>query len=210
VRSFHTFGANKKTIEMKKSLIFLFAFITIATLAAGQTSTGNMMVGGGLTYSSVSYADRSTENQSDVSFSPGFGYFINDNLAVGAAVSLSSSRDGTGPNRDVRTSFGLGPFARYYIFTANERFGFFGHGQLTFATGKSDVGGLVSGTNSLSIAVSPGAAFFFNEHWAVEFTIRGFVFRTSDPNTDNDNDTYNAVDVGLGLFSPSLGFRYHF
>jgi outer membrane protein len=195
---------------MKRTLIFLFAFIAITNLADAQTSTGNMMVGGGLIYSSISYPGQTTENQSTVSFSPGFGYFINDNLAVGAALSLSSFRDGTGPNRNVQNSFGLGPFARYYIFTANERFGFFGHGELTFATGNSNFAGLVARNNSLSIALSPGAAFFFNDHWAAEFAIQGLVFRTTDPNTNNDNDTYNTVNLRLALFSPSLGLRYHF
>ena len=195
---------------MKKTFIFLLAFITISNLAAAQTSAGNMMVGGGLSYSSVSYPGTTTSNEANISFSPGFGYFISENLAVGAALTMSSFRDGTGPNRDVQSSVGIGPFARYYIFTSNEQFGFFGHGQLTFASGKSDFAGNISRNNSLSIALSPGAAFFFNEHWAVELTIRGLVYRTTDPNTDQENDTYNTVDVGLGLFSPSLGFRYHF
>ena len=97
------------------------------------------------------------------------------------------------------------------MFTSNESFGFFGQAQLSFSTGKSDPPvGNVMRSNSVSFALSPGAVFFFNEHWAVEFSLRGFVFRSTDPNTDNDDDKYSTVELGLNSLSPALGFRYHF
>ena len=194
---------------MNKSFIVLFALTIGVTCAHAQTSSGNMMVGGGLTFSSVSYQGGSANDGNRVSFSPGFGYFINDNLAVGSTLVLTSERSGTGSNKTISTSFELGPFARYYIFTSNERFGFFGQAQLTFGTGKTDPPtGDVTRRNSLEVALSPGAAYFFNEHWAVEFAIRGFAFRSVNP--DGDNDKYTVVDLGLNSFEPTLAFRYHF
>jgi hypothetical protein len=170
-----------------------------------------MMLGGGLSFSSTSYPDAASNNGSFVTFSPGFGYFISDNLAIGTSLTISSSRNGTGDNKNVYSSFVLGPIASYYILTSNERFGFFGQAQLSFASGKSNpaVGG-VTKSNSVAFSVFPGAAYFFNEHWALELTITGFAFSSNDQNTSNDNDKYNNVQLGLNSLSPSLGIRYHF
>ncbi len=196
---------------MNKSIIALFLMTMGVTAAQAQTSSGDMMVGGGFEFSSVSYQAGSANDENRFSFTPSFGYFVSDNLAVGASLTLSSERDGTGAGKTVRSSFGLGPFARYYIFTSNEKFGFFGQAQLSFSSGKTDPpAGNVRRNNAVSFALSPGMAFFFNEHWAVEFAFRGFVFSSTDPDTDTDNDKYSVVQFGVQSFSPSLGFRYHF
>ncbi len=180
-----------------------------ASALQAQTSPGDMMVGGGLNFSSTSHQGGSTSNS--VEFSPGVGYFVSDNFAVGATLTISSERDGTGAGKRLTSAFGLGPFARYYIFTSNERFGFFGQAHLGFVAHKTDppVGAVVKG-NEISFALSPGAVYFFNEHWAAEFMIRGFALTSRDPNTDNDNDKYTMVEFGLNSLMPTLGFRYHF
>lgn len=64
--------------------------------------------------------------------------------------------------------------------------------------------------NSIQFDISPGAAFFFNEHWAMEMSFSLFGIRSSDPDTDNENDKVTTVSFGLNSFSPSLGLRYHF
>jgi outer membrane protein len=196
---------------MNKSLILVFAFFTVTTSIMAQTSSGNMMLGGGVTFNSVSYENGSANDGSSVTFSPGFGYFISDNLAIGTTFTLSSSRNGTGANKNVNSSFGLGPFARYYLFTSNESFAFFGQAQITFASGKNDPAfGNVSKSNSIALSIFPGAAYFFNEHWAIELAITGFIFSSTDPNTSNDNDKYSGVHLGLNSLTPNLGIRYHF
>jgi outer membrane protein len=191
------------------TLFLVFATFTIGSHA--QTSSGNMMVGGGLRFSSTSYENGSVNDISTVTFSPGFAYFIRDNFAVGATLGMMSSREGTGPNKTLRSSLGFGPFARYYIFTSNDRFGFFGQAQLEFSGGKTDPAtGNLSRNNAVSFSLSPGAAFFFNEHWALEFSVTGFTFTSGNADTDSDGNKYTRVVFGLDSFSPGLGFRYHF
>lgn len=196
---------------MNKPFIVLCMLVMGASALHAQTSSGNMMIGGGLNFSSVSYQAGNANNWNSVEFTPGFGYFVSDNFAVGATLILGSEREGTGAGKTLSSSFGLGPFARYYIFTSNENFGFFGQAQLSFTADKTDppVGGVVKG-NEIAFALSPGAVFFFNEHWAVEFMIRGFALTSRDPNTNNNNDKYTRVELGLNSLTPSLGFRYHF
>lgn len=196
---------------MNKSFFFVFVFLITTTCVYSQTSSGNMMLGGGFEFSSVARQSGNANDASSFTFFPSFGYFVSDNLAVGASLSLGSTRTGTGTNKEVTTAFSFGPFARYYLFTSNEQFAFFGQAGLNFGTQKTDpaFGGVAKG-NFFSFAVSPGAAFFFNERWALELAITGFAISSTDPNTSNDNDKVTRVNFDISSFSPQLGFRYHF
>ncbi|MEX2232054.1 MAG: outer membrane beta-barrel protein [Cyclobacteriaceae bacterium] len=196
---------------MNKSFFLLFASLIVTTSINAQTSSGNMMVGGSIDFSSVARESGSVNDVSSVTFSPSFGYFIIDNFAVGVSLTLGSTRTGTGAGKTVSSSFALGPFARYYLFTSNDRFAFFGQAGLNFGSGKTDpAAGGVTKNSFISFAVSPGAAFFFNEHWGLEFSITGFQISSSDPDTATDNDKVTRVDFDLRSLSPTLGFRYHF
>jgi hypothetical protein len=183
----------------------------ITAWAHGQTSAGSMMVGGSVSLTSSSRESGSVNDASSFEFSPEFGYFISDNFAIGASLSFGSSRNGTGNAKTTGSSFGIGPFARYYLFTSNEKFGFFGHAKLNFQTGRTDPPlNEVVKSQTISFTLQPGAAYFFNEHWAIELYIAGFRISSTDPNTANDNDKRTDVNFSLSSFSPSLGFRYHF
>ena len=196
---------------MNKSFIVVFALVTATTMAHAQTSAGNMMAGGAVIFGSSSRQGGSVNDYSQFYLSPSFGYFVGENLAVGTSLTFGTSREGTGAAKTTTNSFGLGPFVRYYKFTSSDNFAFFGQAGLTFETGKSDPPvGAVANSNALSFSLFPGAAYFFNEHWAAEFSITGFVLRTEDPNTDNDNDKRTTVDFSIHSFSPALGLRYHF
>jgi len=195
---------------MNRSLIFVFLMF-FTTCAWSQTSSGNMMVGGAIEFSSRSYESGSANNSANFVFAPGFGYFISDNLAVGAGLSLSSWRNGTGAAKTVTSSFGFSPFARYYKFTSNESFAFFGQALLSVSTSKTDPpSGNITRGNGIYFAISPGASYFFNEHWAMELSMSLFSIASSDPDTDNSDDKVTTVSFGVDSFSPSIGVRYHF
>jgi hypothetical protein len=195
---------------MNKSLL-VFALVIATTVAYAQTSAGNMMAGGSIEFNSYSGEGGSPNDASSFTFSPSFGYFISDNFAVGTSLTLGSSRSGTGAGKTTSSEFGIGPFARYYKYTSNENLAIFGQAGLNFETGKSDPSfGAVRHSSAISFSISPGAAYFFNEHWAAEVTITGFRISSSDPDTDNDGDKTTSVAFILSSFSPTLGFRYHF
>jgi hypothetical protein len=183
--------------------------LSLGTLQA-QTESGNMMLGGNLSFYSTSYQGSNAKNNG-MTFSPSFGYFLKDNLAVGASLAVSNNSSGTGSNKDVNSSFAFGPFARFYKFTSNENFAFFAQAGLNFGSGKSDPAvGATTKTRSLSLYISPGFSYFFSKHWAGELSFAGLVFQSYDPNTSNGNDKSNTVQFGLSSFSPSLGVRYYF
>jgi len=197
---------------MNKSFIPVFAFIIMTTtLVNGQTTSGSMMVGGSIDFTSYTRQGGSSSDYNEFTFSPSFGFFISDNFAVGTSLSIGTRRTGTGSSKTTESSFGIGPFARYYKFTSNDRFAFFGEAGISFASGKTDPPlGNVTKSSSISFSLSPGAAFFFNEHWALELAITGFGVTSYDPDTSNDDDKYTLVNFDIRSFSPSLGVRYHF
>lgn len=195
---------------MNKFLIPVVALVIASFTSHAQTSAGNMMVGGTIDLTSVSYQGNQG-NASSFTLTPVFGYFVSDALAVGGVLSVGSSHSGTGAGKSTASSFGFGPFARYYMFTSNENLAIFGQALLTFETEKSDPAfGNVKHGNDIAFAISPGATYFFNEHWAAEVTLKGLSLVSTDPDTDNPDDKYTAVNFNLSSFSPTLGFRYHF
>jgi hypothetical protein len=171
-----------------------------------------MMVGGSLSYYSQSYQGNSDVGNSGISFVPSFGYFVAENLAVGAGLTISSATSDNGTNKTVVKGFGIAPFARYYKFTSNEDFAFFAQAVLGIESGKVDVtpGGETK-SSTLSFDVSPGFAYFFNDHWAAEFAIGGILrYESFDPNKDNDDDKQSNFNFGISSLSPNVGIRYHF
>lgn len=186
-----------------KTITFLAVLVLFSVIGVmGQTSAGNMMIGGSFSLGTTSF-EGAGSNSTYTSVSPSFGYFIADNLAIGAGIDLTSSSFGSDTDR----SFGISPFARYYKFTSNENFAFVGQASIRYATDRDENGPNVSTATSLSFNVSPGFTYFFTKHWALDFFLSGLQVRTSNPEGDNNNST--AFNLGISL-SPSLGFRYHF
>ncbi len=196
---------------MNRFFILVIASALVPTYLKAQTSSGNMMVGGSFSFNSYSYSGASTNDGNSVSFFPGFGYFIKENFAIGTSLALSSTRNGTGVEKSTSSDFGISPFARYYKFTSNESFAFFGEAGMSFRFGKAVPAiGAVTKSNSIAFWLSPGAAYFFNEHWALELSITGLVISAGNPDTSNDNNKFTRVYFDLSSWSPVLGLRYHF
>lgn len=193
---------------MNKALFFLLAS-SLTAIAYAQTSQGNMMVGGSFEFNSTSYHATDLNNYSSFQISPSFGYFISDNFAVGANLGISTSRNGIGAGKTFYTSFGLGPFARYYFFMSNEKFAFFGDADLSFAVDKTNPpSGNTSRGSHVRFALSPGAVYFLNEHWAAEPGIGGL--SVVSRNHENNNDDSTSFRFALSSFGSNLGVRYHF
>ena len=195
---------------MKGPSFFLLACLLTTPVVYGQTSQGDMMIGGEIDLRSTSFKG-STSKTSEFGFSPSFGYFIGDNFALGAGIGIYNVTNKTNLGKNVNTSLFLGPFARYYFFTSSESFAFFGEAELGFGADKStQVSGEVSRGNYINFTISPGASYFFNEHWATELSMGFFSVVSNDPDTERENDGYTSVRFFINSFSPTLGVRYHF
>jgi outer membrane protein len=194
---------------MKKTT-FILLLIASSLASQAQTAAGNMMVGGTLSVTSNSYSGGDFKTTS-TAFAPSFGYFVSDNFAVGASISIIGSSDDNGTTTDKSSSFGIGPFARYYKFTSNEDFAFFGQGTIQYVAGKEDdTAGNDVKFSQVSFAVAPGFAYFPTDHWAIDFSLTLLSVTSEDPNKDADDDNNTYVRFGLNTLSPSIGIRYHF
>ena len=143
------------TIFMKNTLSIAVILVASLTGLKAQTEKGDWLVGGQLQLNTA-------KNSSTIEFSPDFGFFVIDNLAIGGRLSTNYSKLG-----DVKvTSLGVGPFARYYF--TNEKVRPFFTGDMEFLNRKVSSPGSSTTENAFAYLLGGGAAIFINENVALE------------------------------------------
>lgn len=193
---------------MKNFLTLVTLFAISLGFAQAQTTAGNIMVGGTFMITSDKQETAGEDiKSSSFTFNPSVGYFIQDNLAIGADLLIRTGKNG----EDKNSAFSFGPFARYYMFTSNDKFAFYGQGGLRFGSTKIEPDGadeIKGGT--FQFYISPGFAYFFNEKWALDLQLDGISYYSEDPNkdSDSDDDKESSFQFGVSSLSPRLGFRY--
>jgi outer membrane protein len=179
--------------------------------ALAQTSSGTVAVGGGIRFTSVTQETGAQDSKTtQVLFRPNVGYFVANNFMVGVNLDLSSSKTKTGTGESKNSGYNVGPFARYYMFTSNEKFAFIGEAGLLFGSSKyTPTSGNEQKGSSVNFYISPGFTYFLSEKWGLDFQLQGIEFSSTDPNKDVDNDKRNTITIGAEFFNPFLGFRYY-
>lgn len=189
---------------MKK--ITLLAIAVCASLGAfAQFNQGRMIVGGSAEFSIITDKTKSggttvtDGTTTSLSIAPGFGYFIIDNLAVGASVTLAvSKRNARGNGSDYNsTGVNFGPFARYYL-----PFGLFFQGKFSLGTSKTLFDNSAdSKYNTSGLSLSAGYPIFLSDNVALEPEVG---YRTSRyKETDS-----NRKDIDSGIFM-RIGFQIY-
>jgi outer membrane protein len=192
---------------MKK--ITLFAIAMFATLGAfAQFNKGRMLVGGSSEFSTNKNKEKdgntTTTNSTQTSFSlsPNFGYFVIDQLAVGASLGFGVDKwnDKSGGDFDnSTTSFQIAPFVRYYL-----PVGVFFQGRFGVGTQKTKFDNDNFGErkyNNSGLSLSAGYVIFLNDYVALEPELG---YRTSK-SKEKDSD---EKDIDSGLFL-RIGFQIY-
>lgn len=226
--------------------------LAVAGMVAGtvlsvnaQISSGSMMFGGSLgaditlekttKSTAVGASDVKMPGHTDWNFSPTFGYFISDGLAVGVNLSVGSSFVKMVTTNDKKTTehisqslMGFGLFARKYM-AVNEKV--YLHGQIGFnyASGSytdRDTDGadkLKDGdkntTTSLGINITPGLTYFVAPSWGIDFSLNNIVsYNTNTTKTEvpaagsvgayTNETSGGSFSIGAGL-TPTLGLFYY-
>jgi outer membrane protein len=195
-----------KTNAMKKITILVIA-IASSFAAFAQYNQGRMLVGGSFELSTntdkTRDGGRTITNGTRTTFnlSPRFGYFIMDNLAIGAGVGLGLSKWNSKNNgSDYNTSsISFQPFARYYLPVNVFFHGEFGVGTSTTKSEDSNFADYKY--NSINLALGAGYALFLTDNVAVEPML---TYRFSRSKYDYDNE--KNIDSGLFL---SVGFQIY-
>jgi hypothetical protein len=119
--------------------LFLIVVLSFVAIAQEIPTKGDISIGGSFLFAKTSYPKTS---MSILSFSPEFSYFVNNNLEIGAALSIQSS-DFSNSNT---TAIGIGPYLAAYFKTQNIK-PYIGI-VYTYVTSKSTYGGQTFSDNS--------------------------------------------------------------
>lgn len=167
---------------MKKLLlsVMLLAAGTIAVQA--QTTKGDWMVGGNFRLN--------TSGNTEISLTPNAGVFLIKNFAFGGNVNLNYSKDGLTKT----TSFGIGPYLRYYFGKENVRPIL--HGNFNFLSSKVKINNVSSTNNGTNFFLGGGAAVFLGDHVSLDI-LGGY-----------DHTDYNSL-AGTGGFALNVGFQVY-
>ena len=175
---------------MIKKLIIITAIIAYACVCTAQTQKGKWTIGGGIGFSSMSTTDKyngSSISETVITLSPSFRYFVEKNLAVGAALSYISIAETGAFNSSF---YVFNPLIRYYFVSLGR------NGSKLFAEASYTFGNSNSGDKDSHISgygIKAGPAVFLNEHTAIEFTL-GYLSQTQD-----GFPKQNSIAMGVGF-----------
>ena len=188
-----------------KRIVTIFALAMICSGAFAQFNQGRYLVGGGLSLSATTEkldnGTTTTTQGKSTSFalSPSAGYFVIDNLAVGAALDMSVSSfkaDGSS-NKSSTTQTTFNPFVRYYLDP-----GIFFQGRVGFggATDKNTTGSTTTTTkfNVFTWDIGAGYAYFLNDYVAIEPLIK-YGTTTYKAKSGNNKDKNAGIGFSIGL-----------
>ena len=184
---------------MKKILTLLVAALGVATISHAQLQKGNVLVGGDLADFKLGLKKGAGFN---VNVSPKAAWFINNNVAIGAQVTLDVSGAN---NSNTQVGYSVGPLARYYV--NSPKVNLLQHGRFFFE-GNVGIGGTNvshgASTNGLNIGVGPGYAYFITPNIGLETLLKynglaGFGNTGSSSNLD--------LNIGFQIYLPGRATR---
>ncbi|WP_299180619.1 outer membrane beta-barrel protein [uncultured Aquimarina sp.] len=193
---------------MKKLILTAIAVFTLTFVNAqdGGFAKGDIFVSGSFGYNSTSTGD--IKNNS-FEFTPRVGFFVSENIAVGARLGFTTSKQEAPFTEDIKNnSFNAGAFGRYY-FTPSSKFSVFGEVAFEYASSKQEQGTGELKINGFGLNVGPGVSYFLSDHFALEAFWGALAYATAKPDIDGADST-NAVSVGLDLDDINLGLVYKF
>jgi opacity protein-like surface antigen len=187
---------------MKKLFIAAFAVLSFGAISAQEDvagfSKGNVFVTGVVGFTSTSGGEA---DESSFEIMPQLGYFVTENIAIGARVGFNSTK-----MDDVsRSGFGVGAFGRYY-FTPASKFSLFG--ELAVDYDSREVSDDVS-LNTFGAGLGLGLNYFVSKNFSLEAGIGVLGFASGKADVDGA-ESVNAFSFGGNFREISLGLNYRF
>lgn len=191
------FTINLKLTIMKKLILLLPLVVSINCFSQIKKpiTNGNWIIdgGGSIQTEKDQYISGTTKSKTNVFFitlNPGFGYFVIDNLAVGANTMIFIN----GTKNNKYYTLGIGPMARYYfdnglLLKADASFSFL-HNLSS------------SASNETFFSLIPGAgyAFFLNQKVSIEPCLCYEFDKIRYNSTNNHRSNSVRLEVKLSIF----------
>ncbi len=193
---------------MKKVILFS-VFIASSVLCFGQEgkpASGKMFLAGSLGYSSFKSSVAKTATDPDakgtLTIAPAFGYFINDNFALGARISFQKQLE---KDKEGGSNFGLSAFARYYKSLNDDgKFQLFLEGNVGFGSATPLYPKTLTPTpdaaTSFGLGVAPGFGWYPGKSFGVEFSLPSiFSFTSTTP--DKNSNAATSFQIGASTLA---------
>ncbi len=206
-----------KKIILSAAALFIFGFANAQDVVTTTDASGfgfaqsDVFVEGNLSFSSSN--DKNTDlKESDFSFNPKLGYFISDDLAIGAEVSIGSGKtklDGTAV--DENSNFGAGVFARYYFLDLGQRFKTYGELGAGFTSNKDGLSDAEVKSSGFGIGIDLGINYFVNQNLAINFGLSNILSYNSSKVEDGEavSEFQLSANVFNNFFAtPTFGLTY--
>ena len=192
-----TFSCVLANAQIEKGTVFLGTSTTITGSSYSILTSSDNSVG--LTFSSMKWSEYDEKEEYTIlNFSPKLGYFVANNLVIGANVKLWTQK-----MEDSKTSiYGIGPFVRYYF--TDGKIVPFAEAEATFSqykdTWDSDYSDGEDKENLTMLALGGGVAFFINKYISVDGMIGYKTMSLKDTDDDEDEKmTINNFGLAIGF-----------
>lgn len=199
---------------MKKLLftaaIVAFGFTNINAQEEGSFgfAEGDLFVEGTLGLSSTNDKNADAKT-SQFNFSPKGGYFLSDDLAIGAQFNFGSGKE-TVSNliTNEYSNTGVAVFGRYYFLDLGKRFKTFTELGMGFNTQNNKSADYK--VNTFGIGLDLGLNYFVKENIALTFSLDNLLgYATSKTDIDGDKGA-NEFNLGLGEVNNPFGGTANF
>lgn len=165
---------------------------------------GDVFVTGALTLS-----NGKTGDNKDNAFlvEPKVGYFVTENIAVGAKLGFGSNKSEAGSVTTVdKTAFTVGAFGRYY-FTPASKFSLFANLGVDLNNWKNKLADTKE--KEFAIGLGLGMNYFVSSNFSIEAGV-GALSYTSNDNGGNGADKTNTLSFGGDWRAVTFGVNYKF
>lgn len=206
---------------MKKVLFSAVALLAFGFANAqeekgnGGFAKGDVFVSGAFTLSSAKTGDF---KESSFEIAPKVGYFVTENIAVGATIGYQSNKLDDGSDDVSNTGLGLGAFGRYY-FTPASKFSLFAELGVDYTSYDSeyfvDTDGsiVVPGTSfeskELGFGLGAGMNYFVSSNFSIEAGVAVLGYSSNDNGGDGAEKT-NTFSFGGDWRAVTFGVNYKF
>ncbi len=210
---------------MKRTLLIAVSVLLVGMVQAQDNATvenmdNRMWLSGSAQYRN--YDDDSDYSESGGNFSPEFGFFLNERMALGLSFSIDgfkSKDEFSGLDVETtRNEFSVNPFFRYYR-NISQNCHLYGELSVGFGSGKVETD-LELGPDPeedtysfFQTGIAPGIQYWLHEHWSINAEWGALRYRTYNDKADEagqSDRTESEIVVGLNLSSISFGLNFHF
>lgn len=202
-----------KKIILTAVAVFGFAFANAQEEEkAFGFAKGDVFVSGAVTFGSSKTGDFKA-NAFEIA--PKVGYFVTENIAVGASVGFQSLKFDNGAADATNSGLGLGAFGRYY-FTPADKFSLFAELGFDYTSYDeefdAETGTVYRGSfesKEIGLGLGAGMNYFVSSNFSIEAGVAVLGYSSND-NGGNGADKTNNFSFGGDWRAVTFGVNYKF